>query len=77
MRPAVLELGVEHAIVPPEGGVAVDERDRGRCLPDRLGTAEEDLGHGDRVEGVRPGYDVAHVDLVRERLQGEDHVEVS
>ena len=38
--------------------------------------AEQDLGHLDRVGGVRPGDHVAHVDLVGQRLQRVDHVQV-
>ena len=46
-------------------------------LLDRLAAAEEDLPHRDRVAGVDPGDDVAHVDLVGQRLQRQRHVEVA
>ena len=38
--------------------------------------AEQDLGHRDRVGGVRAGDHVAHVDLVGHGLQRVDHVQV-
>ena len=43
---------------------------------DSRGT-EEDLGHRDGVGGVRAADDVAHVDLVGQRLQRVGHVEVA
>ena len=53
----------------------ISEMHRRRLL-DRLARAEQDLGHRDGVRGVDPGDDVAHVDLVGQRLQRVDHVEV-
>ena len=58
------------------GRVAVDQRDDRRRLLDRLAGAEQDLGHRDGVRGVDAGDDVAHVDLVGQRLQRVGHVEV-
>jgi hypothetical protein len=43
---------------------------------DRGAPAEQDLGHADGVGRVRPGDHVAHVDLVGQRLQRVDHVQV-
>ena len=48
-----------------------------RRLLDGLAAAEEDLAHRDGVAGVDAGDDVAHEDLVGERLQRVDHVEVA
>jgi hypothetical protein len=74
--PVVLELRVQHPVVPAQRGVAVDQRDRGRHTLDRLAPAEQDRRHRDRVGRVRPGDHVAHVDLVGQRLQRVDHVQV-
>ena len=41
-----------------------------------VAAAEQDLGHRDRVGGVRAGHHVAHVDLVGQGLQRVDHVQV-
>ena len=38
--------------------------------------AEQDRGHRQGVRGVDPRHDVAHVDLVGQRLEGVGHVEV-
>jgi hypothetical protein len=46
------------------------------CLLDDLATAEEDRAHLDGVAGVDARDDVAHVDLVGQRLQRVRHVEV-
>jgi hypothetical protein len=53
----VLELRVEHPVVPAQRRVAVDQRDRRRRLLDRLAAAEQDLAHRDRVARVRAGGD--------------------
>ena len=73
----VLELRLEHPVVPAQWRVAVDQRDQRRRLLDRLARPEQDLGHRDGVGGVDARDDVAHVELVGQRLQRVDHVEVA
>ena len=73
----VLELRLEHPVVPAQRRVAVDQRDR------RPASARSASRPPNRISliamvsrGVDAGDHVAHVDLVGQRLQRVDHVEV-
>ena len=73
----VFELRIQHAVVPPQRRVAVDQRDRDGRLLDRLATAEDDVAHGKRVARVDARDDVAHEHLVGEGERRIEHVEVT
>ena len=68
---------LDHAVVPAQRRVAVDQRDDDRRLLDGLAAAEGDVAHRERVAGALGRDHAAHERLVGQRQQPEDHVEVA